>query len=547
MRWLLFLLALLGLLCRAEAHSVLVDSAPPDGARVAAAPAQVSLRFNETIAIIDVRLIDGAGAVVALPHAPVVRDTTIEVPLPDGLADGVYLVAYRITSADSHPVAGAIVFAVGATAGDFDAIRAQQPVSVERWRWPAVVLRLMLLVCTALVAGGILFALLAEPLEPASRRFLAAVAALGVVVALGNLVVRAALLMDAAPEALLSPATWSIMREASIGRAIMLTVAGFALAAWGLTRRRASGRAETWPALTGATAVIVSTVISGHAAARGAWPTMSAALIHAAVAFFWLGSFAPLLAVLRRDRVNASTTVRRFSNRAMIAVGVLIGAGIALAASFVDHPGALRDSDYGNLLVGKLVAVCALLALAARNRLWLVSGLDRDDARSIIRLARSIRAEIVLALPVLALAATLGMTPPPRAERAQPLIAADDPDHAHHADDMAAHPEGLVRSLVAEGLAARVELTPARAGRNRLELTLTGGDGQVLTPREVTIELANPALGIAGLRRRLDGAAPGRFALDGPEFAVAGVWRVRIDVLVTEFQMITLEGEITIH
>ena len=37
----------------------------------------------------------------------------VTVPLKSGLADGSYIVSYRITSADSHPIGGAYAFVVG--------------------------------------------------------------------------------------------------------------------------------------------------------------------------------------------------------------------------------------------------------------------------------------------------------------------------------------------------------------------------------------------------------------------------------------------------
>ena len=39
--------------------------------------------------------------------------TTAAVKLPAGLKDGTYVVAWRVTSADSHPVSGAFSFSIG--------------------------------------------------------------------------------------------------------------------------------------------------------------------------------------------------------------------------------------------------------------------------------------------------------------------------------------------------------------------------------------------------------------------------------------------------
>ena len=42
----------------------------------------------------------------------------VAVGLPAGLADGTYTVAWRVLSADSHPIRGAFVFSVGEPTGD---------------------------------------------------------------------------------------------------------------------------------------------------------------------------------------------------------------------------------------------------------------------------------------------------------------------------------------------------------------------------------------------------------------------------------------------
>ncbi len=110
-------LALLLLAAPASAHAVVVSSSPADGARLDSAPASVRIRFDEPVGL-DLgylRVVDSAGSRVdagAASH-PNSDGTTIQVALRSGLGDGSYLASYRVTSADSHPVAGSIRFVVG--------------------------------------------------------------------------------------------------------------------------------------------------------------------------------------------------------------------------------------------------------------------------------------------------------------------------------------------------------------------------------------------------------------------------------------------------
>src|SRR5215510_6881197 len=120
----LLLLAFLGLLFftqNAHAHAVLVETVPVDGAVVAEAPREVTLRFNEPVTLVMLRVVD----VNAKPvdTQPRVENATIVLPLPPDLPNGTYVVSYRVISLDSHPVAGSIMFSVGeaVSAGDTEA------------------------------------------------------------------------------------------------------------------------------------------------------------------------------------------------------------------------------------------------------------------------------------------------------------------------------------------------------------------------------------------------------------------------------------------
>jgi methionine-rich copper-binding protein CopC len=115
---LLALIGLVGLAPLASAHSQLVGSSPSDGAVLTTAPAQVTFTFNEEIIpdTATIAITDANGDVVS--STKVAPDgTTVSAVWPAGLQDGMYQVAYRIVSADGHPVTGAIVVTLAA-AGD---------------------------------------------------------------------------------------------------------------------------------------------------------------------------------------------------------------------------------------------------------------------------------------------------------------------------------------------------------------------------------------------------------------------------------------------
>ena len=103
---------------QATAHSQLISTIPSDGALLNEPPQSVVLTFDEALIpeVDSISINDAAGNVVASPAVEPVG-STLTVPWPAGLPDGVYQVAYRVVSGDGHPVIGAISFTVGMAAG----------------------------------------------------------------------------------------------------------------------------------------------------------------------------------------------------------------------------------------------------------------------------------------------------------------------------------------------------------------------------------------------------------------------------------------------
>lgn len=97
----------------ASAHSAVIGSTPENGAQIAAAPEQVSLRFNEALQPKFASLtVVGPDGNLWAKGDPTVQGDTISVPL-DGLGPvGDYTIAFRVTSADGHPVSGTQTFAL---------------------------------------------------------------------------------------------------------------------------------------------------------------------------------------------------------------------------------------------------------------------------------------------------------------------------------------------------------------------------------------------------------------------------------------------------
>ncbi|WP_329010670.1 copper resistance protein CopC [Micromonospora rifamycinica] len=111
-------LALLVAATPARAHNSLTSASPAREATLPSAPTEITLEFLARLdpAFTTIVLTDGTKRRVPTGD-PVVTGTKSTVQLTDTLPNGTYTVAYRVVSADGHPVQGSYPFTVADPAG----------------------------------------------------------------------------------------------------------------------------------------------------------------------------------------------------------------------------------------------------------------------------------------------------------------------------------------------------------------------------------------------------------------------------------------------
>lgn len=94
----------------AAAHNSLTGSDPQNGARVAAAPKRIELRFLATPKEATTKVtVTGPDNVAATGGAPTFAGKRVSVPFTPGAA-GLYIVTYQLASDDGHPIKGEVRF-----------------------------------------------------------------------------------------------------------------------------------------------------------------------------------------------------------------------------------------------------------------------------------------------------------------------------------------------------------------------------------------------------------------------------------------------------
>ncbi len=511
----------------AWAHAVLLATQPADGAALEKAPAGIVLRFNEPVAPVALRVLDATGAdrAIASPRA---QDNEIRLDLPD-LPTGGYIVSWRVVSADSHPIGGGFTYSVGQASppGSYAADDARRETG---WTIAIIINRFVLYAALMFVAGGALFAFLVlRPLrigvagfEPWRRR----AAALGLFAALLAIGLKGGQLGAFPAGALVDTVAWRLGLSTSTATSALTIVTGLGI----IMAAGQSQRWRSWLEALGALIALSGLSVTGHAATGPDWVRMTAT-VHALLAGFWLGAFWPLLRLIPAHPTAALAAARRFSHLAVPALLALAATGFGMSLLRITSLDQFVGSPYGQLLVIKLLIVAALLVVAAANRWQATPALAAGRRGASDDLMRNLRLEIGLGAIVLLLTSVLAHTPPPG-------MAAHD--HAKGAES------GHTTWISQRNRALMLEVLPASPGPNRVVARFVSPSGDLLAPQEASISFARPASGIEPITRPLTRGRNDVFRLGRIDLPLAGVWTVRVEALIDDFEKAVFEVEVPI-
>ncbi|RZU29955.1 copper transport protein [Streptomyces sp. BK022] len=520
----LLLLAVTGALfagaAPASAHAALTGSDPAQGVVVDRAPTQISLTFSEQVAMGDdsLRVLDPKGKPVQSGRPANVSGTTYAVRLRAGLADGTYTVAYQVVSADSHPVAGAYTFSIGAPSrtvvSDTGAGAGGGAVgglyAVGRYLSYAGFI---------VLAGGAAF-VLACWRQGAGIRALQRLVVGGwltlTAATLGLLLLRGSYtssgkLADVFDLDLLGQVLQTKTGAALVSRLLLLAAAAlFVAVLFGAYARReeeegadedaAAERRDLGFGLAIGGVVVGAGLAASWAmaehASTGLQPgvAMPVDIVHLLAVACWFGGLTALLVALYRapaDTPLGTDAVRRFSRLAFGSVLALVATGAYQSWRQLGSWSAFTDTRYGQLLLVKLGLVAVMVGLAWISRRWtgrLAEGATAEVASGAAGDAPSAEAEVraPLAATVPSGAAVTeageagpaeGETPadPGRAAQLARQRAAVETARRKRVRDADPGRAGLRRSVLAEAgvavvlLAVTTALTQTEPGRTEQE------------------------------------------------------------------------------
>lgn len=564
-------------------HAVLEETDPGAGATVVQAPEAVTLTFSESVqtSLGGIRVFDSRGRRVDVgePEHPNGNGREVRAALPE-LDDGTYVVTWRVTSVDSHPIRGAFTFSVGtASASSREASGLAQRLLSNQGGSSVVgagmaVARMGVFLGVTVLIGAAAFLAVVWRAGRSDRRARRVVwAAWGV--ALGATVVGFLLqgpyLAGEGLAKAIDSELWSQVFDTRFGhvwsvRSLILLVA-VPLLRMLMPRGPVSEHPlpAWWPAVAGVLGVALAATpaFAGHPSA-GRWVALAvpADTVHVAAVGLWLGGLVMLgVALLRRDddEDTLRAIVPRYSSYALVAVALIVLSGAFQMIRQVDRLGALTDTDYGRLLSLKLIVFVGLLAVAAYsrdvvNRRWRVpaevahapatvgargglaladpelakqypDGYVLDEPVAERRLRRSVVVELVISAVILAVTALLVDAAPPREEASGPFQAV----------------------LTAGDVRIDTVFTPARRGPNELHLTAQTPSGALQDTIDMTAQLSQPDNDIAPIDIRLVRAGPGHYISRSFVVPFAGDWELTVKALVTDVQEVTATAEVPVR
>lgn len=497
----------------ASAHASLVSTDPAEGSVLEASPGSATFTFDEPVRLPgpSVRTFDADGEEVE--SSARTTGATLEVDLPDTLADGTYVVTWRVISTDGHPIAGALTFSVGEPSERVVPPDAEAGAGAGT---DAAVVQGLTYLGTLGAAGLVAFLLLLLPASARTpevrRRLLPVVTALVCAATVGaflHVPLSALYQQGRGLSGITEGDTWFGDLDRPEWLAVLVVAGGL------VTARVAAARRHRLLGMAGAVLALSSLALVGHTrSVDPTWLVFGADLLHVGTAATWFGGLAGLSLVLRLLPAEVGArTLARFSTVAAALVGLVAVTGIALGWRILGGFGPLAATTYGRLLLVKAGLVLLALAVAWWNRYRL---LPRVAGAGAGPLSRAVRLEAAGLVVVLALTGFLVQQSPN-----------DDSGVALPGRD------ALTHTALSRGVRVYAVVDPGIVGPNEVLVQVQDQAGEPLEPFAepvLTAALGDLRLGEQPLTGVGSGTYTSTVVLPRP-----GDWRLSLSVRLSEF------------
>jgi copper transport protein len=270
--------------------------------------------------------------------------------------------------------------------------------------------------------------------------------------------------------------------------------------------------------------------LQGHGAARSSIIGVVVIWLHLAAMTVWLGGLPMLFLALRQADVPAPVLVPRFSEAALISVGLILATGVYNGLAYVQSGEALTATTYGRALIAKTVIFALLYVLGTVNLFYLSPRLQREGDNARNALGRTIRIEMVLGILLLfAVGILSGVAPAFEA--------------------LQAHQEqGIIKSARVNGVDMLVRVMPGEGGENEIgvEFIDPRPGANAVTP-EVLLRLTAMDMDMGTQQVQTTSVNGLRYTARGSFFSMAGAWELEVIIRRSGFNDIRQTFELNIQ
>ena len=510
----------------ASAHAILETSSPAPSALLASSPKEIRLDFDEQVeaTLGDIRIYDSeqrevskSNTVRSASDASVV---TAEIPT---LKNGVYVVVWRVVSADGHPVTGAFPFEIGTKSTGTSAALLEEVLNRTETTSPLgnpmSTLRLLGFLGLILLIGCV--SLLWHSPLLGNARVRKTLRYSSVSIAVSSL----GLLLMQGPYT--AGKSWGSLFDSFLIGEVMQTRLGLALFiraicafSWGVLALTASASvSRRWRIGVIATAVvtIATYATSGHQSA-GTLPGIFIPLdmIHLAAISTWVGALLAL-AVVSKDN-NVENEAKRFSQMATWSMPVVVVTGVVQGLHLLGGISTINETTFGKLLLLKTLLVGGVVVFGSKARTKLqLSGFSS--------IAKIIRWESTLVVLVLAVT-SLMVAQSPNAKPATPF--------------------SFSATKVQNNIVAELSVVPALVGTAEVHVILTPPGGSLTPAKSVTVQFDLPSRGIPAIPVSMTEIGPNHW-IGIVQFPFSGAWNMKTRVSPAPNQTLLFTTVVTVQ
>jgi len=510
----------------ASAHAILESSSPAPSALLASSPTGIRLDFDEQVeaTLGDIRIYDSEQREISIEKT--IRSSSdasvvsAEVPV---LKSGVYVVVWRVVSADGHPVSGAFPFEIGTqSTGTSTALLEKVLNGTETTSPlgnPMSILRLLGFLGLILLIGCVSL-LWRSPLlgNPRVRKTLLYSSVLIAVSSLGLLLMQGPYTAGKSWGSLFDSVLIGDVTQTRLGLALLIR---FVCAiAWTVIALTASASVtRRWRIGVVATAVvtIATYATSGHQSA-GTLPAVFVPLdmVHLAAISTWVGALL-VLAVIYRDN-DVENEAKRFSRMATWSMPLVVVTGVVQGLHLMGGISTITQSSFGKLLLLKTLLVACVVLLGSKARSQLQLG-------GISSVSKIIRWESTVVVLVLAVTSLMVAQSPTSTEPTSVSFSA---------------------TKVQNGIVAELTVVPAVVGTAEVHVILTPPGGSLTPAKSATVQFDLPSRDIPPIPVTMTEIGPNHW-IGIVQFPFSGAWNMNTRVSPAPNQTLLFSAVVTVQ